>query len=56
MAWKRLEAGIHTADDIQWIKHECTERHYELKYNAGYSESHERAQSRYDGSPWENDW
>lgn len=29
LAWKRLEAGIHTADDIEWIKHECAERHHE---------------------------
>lgn len=45
LAWKRLEAGIHTADDIQWIKHECAERHHELKYESGYSEAHQRAQS-----------
>lgn len=31
LAWKRLEAGIHTPDDITWIKHEFAERHYELK-------------------------
>lgn len=54
LAWKRLEAGIHTQDDITWIKHECAERHHELKYESGYSEAHERAQSRYDGYPWEN--
>ncbi len=54
LAWKRLEAGIHTQDDIEWIKHECAERHHELKYDSGYSEAHERAQSRYDGYPWEN--
>lgn len=51
-AWKRIEAGIHTQDDIEWIKHECAERHHELKYDSGYSEAHERAQSRYDGYPW----
>ena len=54
LAWKRLEAGIHTQDDVTWIKHECAERHHELKYDSGYSEAHERAQSRYDGYPWEN--
>lgn len=54
LAWKRIEAGIHTQDDIEWIKHECAERHHELKYDSGYSEAHERAQSRYDGYPWEN--
>ena len=25
LAWKRIEAGIHTQDDIEWIKHECAE-------------------------------
>ena len=54
LAWKRLETGTHTQDDVNWIKHECAERHYELKYDSGYSEAHERAQSRYDGYPWEN--
>lgn len=28
--------------------------HHELKYGSGYSEAHERAQSRYDGYPWQN--
>jgi len=54
LSWKRLEAGTHTQDDVTWIKHECAERHHELKYGSGYSEAHERAQSRYDGYPWEN--
>ena len=46
------EAGISTQEDVTWVKHECAERHHELKYNSGYSEAHERAQSRYDGYPW----
>ena len=54
LAWKRLEAGIHTQDDIEWLKHECAERHHELKYGSGYSEAHNRAQSRFDGAPWED--
>jgi hypothetical protein len=54
LSWKRLEAGTHTQDDVTWIKHECAERHHELKYGSGYSEAHNRAQSRYDGYPWEN--
>ena len=54
LAWKRLESGIHTQDDITWIKHECAERHHELKYGSGYSEAHDRAQSRYDGYPWDD--
>ena len=56
LAWKRLEAGIHTQADIRWIKHEYAERHYELKYNSGYDEAHQRAQSRYEGDPWENNF
>ena len=54
LVWKRLQAGTHTPDDINWIKYECAERHHELKYSSGYSEAHNRAQSRYDGYPWEN--
>ena len=54
LAWKRLETGTHIQDDVTWIKHECAERHHELKYDSGYTEAHERAQSRYDGYPWEN--
>ena len=49
-----LEIGTFTQDDITWIKHECAERHHELKYDSGYNEAHERAQSRYEGYPWEN--
>ena len=54
LAWKRLKAGIDTQDDVTWIKYEYDERHHELKYDSGYSEAHERVQSRYDGYPWEN--
>ena len=56
LAWKRLETGTYTQDDITWIKHECTERHHELKYGSGYSEAHNRAQTRFDGAPWENNF
>ena len=54
LAWKRLETGTHTQDDVTWIKHECAERHHELKYGSGYSEAHDQAQSRFDGAPWED--
>jgi hypothetical protein len=54
LAWKRLETGTHTQDDVTWIKHECAERHHELKYASGYKEAHDRAQSRFDGAPWED--
>ena len=36
LAWKRLETGTHTPDDVTWIKHEYAERHHELKYASGY--------------------
>ena len=54
LAWKRLEAGSHPQDDVTWIKHESAEWHHELKYGSGYSEAHDRAQSRFDGVPWED--
>jgi hypothetical protein len=56
LAWKRLETGTHTQDDVTWIKHECAERHHELKYGSGYSEAHDQAQSRFDGAPWEDQY
>lgn len=56
LAWKRMEIGIHNQDDINWMKHELSERHHELKYDSGYSEAHDRAQSRFDGAPWDQDW
>jgi len=43
LAWKRLEAGTHTQAYLTWIKHECGERHHELKYGS------------VDGAPWENE-
>ena len=46
--------NVTTSDDITWIKHECAERHHELKYSSGYNEAHNRAQTRFDGTPWEN--
>lgn len=54
LAWKRLEAGTHLPSDIIWIKHECAERHHELKFDSGYSEADDRAQSRFDGAPWDD--
>ena len=56
LAWNRLKSGTFVSEDIEWLKHECAERHHELKYNAGYSESHNRAQARFDGNPWEDEW
>ena len=52
LAWKRLENGSHTSEDITWLKHEFAERHHETKFDSGYSEAHKRAQKRFDGDPW----
>jgi len=51
-AWHRLETGTHTQTDINWMKHEVGERWYELKHNAGYTESHNAVESRWPGIPW----
>lgn len=53
-AWKRLEKGTHTKEDLTWLKHEKAEQWYEQKHNAGYSESHEKAESKWSGDPWTN--
>ena len=39
LAWKRLEAGVHTPDDVTWLKHEMAESHHEKKFDSGYFES-----------------
>ena len=54
LAWKRLETGTHTQDDVTWMKHECASLYLELKYNSGYNEAHNRVQNRFDGASWEN--
>ena len=53
-AWKRLEEGTHTKEDLTWLKHEKAEQQYEQKHDAGYSESHEKAESHWSGTPWTN--
>lgn len=53
LAWLRLESGTHTPNDVSWVKHEGAEQHHELKYNSGYSEAHNGAQSIADGDPWD---
>lgn len=36
-AWKHLEVGMHTQDNLTWIKYECAEQSNELKDDSGYS-------------------
>jgi hypothetical protein len=52
LAWKRLENGTHTQEDVTWLKHQYAERHYELKYASSYDEAHNRAQTIFDGARW----
>ena len=35
LAWNHLKSGTFVSEDIEWLKHECAERHHELKYNKG---------------------
>ena len=54
-AWKRLEAGKHTKEDIQLLKHETAERWIEKKRGAGYTESHDRASESFPAPNWWED-
>ena len=51
-AWKRLENGSYTKDDIGWLKHEAAERWYEQKHGSGYTEAHNAAEKKWTGRPW----
>jgi len=53
-AWKRLDEGTHTKEDLTWLKHEKAEQWYEQKHDVGYLESHEKAESHWSGTPWTN--
>jgi hypothetical protein len=54
LAWLRLKNGTHTEQDVIFLKHEFAERHHEQKFSTGYNKAHERAQKKYDGSPWQD--
>lgn len=54
-SYAHLEIGEHTPEDMEWLKHEYTELYIESTYDAGYTESHDRAQSRFDGNPSNDD-
>ncbi|MBN1007411.1 hypothetical protein [Amphritea pacifica] len=51
-AWQRLENGTYTDADITWLKHETTERWYEIKHNSGYTDAHNAAERKWTGNPW----
>lgn len=48
-----MELGTHDQLDIEWMKHEIGERWYELRHNAGYTESHNAVEARWPGFPWD---
>ena len=50
----KSKTGTHTQDDVTWIKHEFAERHHQLKYGSSYNETYNRAQTRFNVTPWEN--
>lgn len=56
LAWERFKLGQASEADIEWLRHETVEARYEAQHNAGYTESHEYAQTNYDGDPWNDRW
>jgi len=46
-AWKRLESGIFTPEDIQLLRHEIAEAWYMKKPGPSYNQAHTAAQNRY---------
>jgi len=56
LAWKRLQRGDFTENDKTWVKHEFAEHCHESKHDAGYAESHERAERLFKGYPWDNNY
>ena len=56
LEWKKLELGIFTEEDKTWLKHEFTKMVHKLNHDSGYTEAHDRAQTHFDGSPWDTKW
>ena len=46
-AWKRLENGTFTADDIKLLKHETAESWYMRRHGPGYTDAHNAADKRF---------
>jgi hypothetical protein len=46
-AWKRLENGTFTADDIKLLKHETAESWYMRRHGPGYTGAHNAADKRF---------
>ena len=52
LAWKKMENHLGSPQDKTWFANKFAELHHEQKFNSGYNEAHERAQSYFDESPW----
>jgi hypothetical protein len=46
-AWRRMEVGTHTFDDIKLFKHEYFESKFEKIFQTSYENAHNAAQKRY---------
>ena len=53
LAWQGFKDEIPTDKDVEWLRHEYVEQAYESKNKSGYKESHEYAQRRFNGNPWD---
>ena len=45
---------LHLLDGLKSNPRPFSEQWYEQKHDAGYSESHEKAESHWSGTPWTN--
>jgi hypothetical protein len=46
-AWRRMDGGTHTPDDIKLFKHEYFESKFEKIFRTNYEDAHNAAQKRY---------
>ena len=53
-AWKRLENGTHTPDDMKLLRHETAEAWYMRRNDSGYTDAHNAAERRYPAPKLEN--
>jgi hypothetical protein len=54
-AWKRLENGTYTPNDIQLLRHEAAEASLMKRWgDPSYTRAHSRAQKRYPSPPFDN--
>ena len=50
-----MESNFASEYDKEWLTHELSELHHEQEFGSGYSEAHDRAQSKFNGAPWPNE-